>query len=125
MDLNQVTLPALDVAEARAFYETLGFRLIVEALPRYVRFTAPEGESTLSVEQVAVLGSGPGPVTFLECTRLDETVARLRAAGISFDSLPTDQPWLWREARLKDPAGNRLCLYSAGPNRRSPPWKVE
>lgn len=124
VELNQVTLPALDVAEARAFYEALGFRLIVDALPRYVRFTAPDGESTLSVEQVAALGTGPGPVVFLECARLDETVARLRAAGIHFDSPPTDQPWLWREARLRDPAGNALCLYLAGPNRRSPPWKV-
>src|SRR3989442_5453961 len=46
------------------------------------------------------------------------------AAGIQFDSAPTDQPWLWREARLRDPAGNSLCLYSAGPNRRHPPWRV-
>lgn len=28
---------------------------------------------------------------------------------------------LWREARLRDPAGNALCLFFAGPNRRDPP----
>jgi catechol 2,3-dioxygenase-like lactoylglutathione lyase family enzyme len=124
MNLNQVTLPAADVAAAAGFYQRLGFRLIVDALPRYVRFECPEGESTLSVEQVPELGAGPGPVLYLECVHLDETVERLTAAGIQFDSAPTDQPWLWREARLRDPAGNFLCLYSAGPNRRQPPWRV-
>ena len=49
---------------------------------------------------------------------------RLAAEGIRFDSLPTDRPWLWREARLRDPAGNALCLFFAGPNRRDPPWRV-
>ncbi|HEY7216351.1 MAG TPA: VOC family protein, partial [Thermoanaerobaculia bacterium] len=110
---------------AAAFYRKLGLRLIVDALPRYVRFECPDGESTLSVEQVAELGTGPGPVVYLECSDLDGAVARLVSEGIRFDSQPTDQPWLWREARLRDPAGNRLCLFRAGPNRRHPPWRVE
>jgi catechol 2,3-dioxygenase-like lactoylglutathione lyase family enzyme len=125
MNLNQVTLPAVDVAEAAQFYQRLGFRLIVDARPRYVRFECPEGESTLSLEHVPALGTDPSPVVYLECQRLDETVARLIAAGIRFDSGPTDQSWLWREARLRDPAGNGLCLYWAGDNRRYPPWRVE
>jgi hydroxymethylpyrimidine/phosphomethylpyrimidine kinase len=62
---------------------------------------------------------------YFECARLDETVERLVAAGIQFDSLPTDQPWLWREARLRDPAGNPWCLYSTGSDDRYPPWRVE
>ncbi|HET9038909.1 MAG TPA: VOC family protein [Gemmatimonadales bacterium] len=124
MNLNQVTLPARDVAAAADFYRRLGLRLIVDALPRYVRFECPDGESTLSVEQVAELGAGPGPVIFLECDDLDGTVERLVAAGIRFDTPPADQPWLWREARLRDPAGNALCLFRAGRNRRDPPWRV-
>jgi catechol 2,3-dioxygenase-like lactoylglutathione lyase family enzyme len=32
MNLNQVTLPAVDVAAAAGFYQRLGFRLIVDAL---------------------------------------------------------------------------------------------
>ena len=61
---------------------------------------------------------------YLECADLDGTVGRLVKEGIRFDSLPTDRPWLWREARLRDPAGNALCLFFAGPNRRDPPWRV-
>ena len=32
--------------------------------------------------------------------------------------------WLWREARLRDPSGNVVCLYHAGDYRRHPPWRV-
>jgi catechol 2,3-dioxygenase-like lactoylglutathione lyase family enzyme len=124
-NLNQVTLPAVDVAAAVGFYQRLGFRLIVDALPLYVRFECPEGDSTFSLEYVPVCGGGPCPIVYFECRQLDETVVQLKAAGIQFDGVPTDQPWLWREVRLQDPAGNSLCLYSAGPNRRYPPWRVD
>jgi predicted enzyme related to lactoylglutathione lyase len=124
MNLNQVTLPAVDLAAGVAFYQRLGLRLIVDALPRYARLECPDGESTLSLEQVTQLGSGPSPVVYLECADLDTTVERLTAEGIRFDTPPTDQPWLWREARLRDPAGNALCLFYAGRNRRDPPWRV-
>ncbi|HEX3276703.1 MAG TPA: VOC family protein [Gemmatimonadales bacterium] len=124
MNLNQVTLPARELAPVVAFYRQLGLRLIVDALPRYVRFECPDGGSTLSLERVAELGQGPAPIVYLECDDLDGTVERLVAAGVRFDSLPADQPWLWREARLRDPAGNALCLFRAGRNRREPPWRV-
>ena len=125
MNLNQVTLPALDLVPAVAFYQRLGLRLIVEDLPHYARFECPDGESTLSLEQMSERVAGPGPVVYFECEDLDVTVRNLSAAGIQFDSLPTDQPWLWREARLQDPEGNPLCLYWAGRNRRYPPWRVD
>jgi hypothetical protein len=34
------------------------------------------------------------------------------------------QPWLWREAHMRDPDGNSLCLFTAGKNRKYPPWRV-
>jgi GNAT superfamily N-acetyltransferase/predicted enzyme related to lactoylglutathione lyase len=124
VNLNQVTLPAREVAPVAEFYQRLGLRLIVDALPRYVRLECPDGGGTLSVEQAAEERGGAGAVVYLECRDLDETVARLAATGVTFDGPPTDQPWLWREARLRDPAGNALCLYHAGTHRRHPPWRV-
>ena len=123
MNLNQVTVGCDDVETSVAFYRALGLKLIVKDV-HYARFECPDGESTLSVEQTAELGSGAAPLVYLECTDLDGTVERLVSEGVHFDSPPTDQPWLWREARLRDPAGNALCLFHAGPNRRNPPWRV-
>jgi len=124
MNLNQVTLPAVELGPSVSFYRRLGLRLIVEDPPRYARFECPHGESTLSVEVSGSRAEGDGAVVYFECEDLDRTVERLRADGVAFDSLPEDKPWLWREARLRDPAGNALCLYRAGRNRRHPPWRI-
>jgi catechol 2,3-dioxygenase-like lactoylglutathione lyase family enzyme len=124
MNLNQVTLPCADVARAAAFYRRLGFVQIVESLPRYARFECPEGGATFSLHQVQSLPSDSGVVVYFECADLDADCARLVEAGVVFESLPADQPWLWREAYLRDPDGNRLCLFHAGRNRRHPPWRL-
>jgi hydroxymethylpyrimidine/phosphomethylpyrimidine kinase len=114
--LNQITLAASDHAASLDFYRTLGLELIVDAAPDYARFVAPGG-ATLSIHR----GTAG---TYFECNDLDAEVARLQKAGVTFDKLPTDQPWLWKEAWTRDPAGNAICLYTAGENRRFPPWRV-
>jgi catechol 2,3-dioxygenase-like lactoylglutathione lyase family enzyme len=123
--LNQVTLKAGDVGACTEFYERLGLLLIVDSRPRYVRFECPDGHSTFSVELAARPASGEGSEVYFECDDLDATVERLKRRGIEFEHDPRDQPWLWREARLRDPAGNVIVLYHAGPNRRFPPWRVD
>ena len=123
MELNQVTLPALDVVASVAFYRRLGFELIVDA-PHYARFKATVGDATFSVHAVDTLHATPQTVVYFECAALDEQVAALKARGVVFEQDPRDEPWLWREARLRDPAGNVLCLYHAGENRLDPPWRV-
>lgn len=62
---------------------------------------------------------------YIECKDLDLKVAGLIEKGIQFDEKPTDKPWLWREARLKDVDGNKLILFYGGENRRNPPWKIK
>lgn len=66
-----------------------------------------------------------GAVICFEHERLDERVSRLTAAGVAFEQDPVDQPYLWREAQLRDPSGNRIKLYRADQNRRHPPWRVD
>lgn len=123
MNLNQVTVPSTDVARAVAFYQRLGLTLIVLDLPGYARFECPNG-ATFSVHRNERQSSNGGPVVYFECDDLDETVRRLHAAGVELDTLPQDQPWLWREAYLRDPDGNVICLFHAGRNRRYPPWRL-
>ena len=122
MRLNQVTVGCTDYAASVAFYRTLGLTQIVDAPPDYARFETPAGE-TFSIHRVDAVRDA-STVIYFEIDALDEAVAALRDAGISVDSGPREERWGWREARLRDPAGNRLCLYHAGEYRRFPPWRI-
>ncbi len=127
MRLNQVTAPASDLEASIAFYQLLGLRLIVKS-DHYARFELPKGEATFSLH----LAEGPipranAPQLYFELSDvgLDAEVARLKANGVTCENEPKAQSWLWREAWLRDPAGNSICLYYAGENRRFPPWRVD
>lgn len=124
MNLNQITVPSLDLTKSIPFYEKLGLQLIVKALPHYARFVCPDGNATFSLHQVEKLPTGDGISVYFECENLDDYVSLLIQKGITFDEMPSDRNWLWREARLKDVDGNQLILYFAGENRLNPPWKV-
>lgn len=124
MNLNQITLPSLNLEKAVVFYKTLGFNLIVDSIPRYARFECPNGDSTFSLHLVDKLPNGIGISVYFEVENLAETINELTHKGITFDQLPTEQPWLWEEAYLKDPDGNQLILFTAGENRKNPPWRI-
>jgi catechol 2,3-dioxygenase-like lactoylglutathione lyase family enzyme len=125
MNLNQITVPVSDVERSIQFYEKLGLRLIVKSPPTYSRFECPEGNSTFSLHLAEKLPVSEGIWVYFEVDNLDEFVQTLIGKGIVFDELPNDKPWLWREARLKDPDSNQIILYFAGGNRTNPPWRIE
>jgi catechol 2,3-dioxygenase-like lactoylglutathione lyase family enzyme len=125
MRLNQVTFPSTDVARAVEFYKKLGLVLIVDSVPRYARFVCPDGDETFSIHRVDIVAKGEKPVVYFECDDLDGAVAKLEQLGILFETKPVDQTWLWREAYLRDPDGNQICLFSAGENRLNPPWRIK
>jgi len=124
MNLNQITIPSLDLTKSIPFYEALGLTLIVKSLPRYARFICPDGQSTFSIQQTEQRPIGNGIHIYFECENLDDIVQTLVSKGFIFNEQPKDKPWLWREAGLKDPDGNQLILYYAGENRLNPPWKI-
>ena len=124
MNLNQITVPSLNVEKSIVFYEKLGLKLIVKSLPNYARFECPDGNSTFSIHLVTKLPEGDGVYVYFECDDLDEKVEHLKNSGIQFDQEPTDERWLWREARLKDLDGNQLILFYGGENRLNPPWRI-
>ena len=123
MNLNQITLPVKNMSQAAIFYRALGFTQIVDT-PHYARFECPDGGSTFSLS----LDDGDfnnGAVIYFEHEQLDHWVSDLKQKGIEFVQEPRDQSYLWREAILYDPSGNKIKLYWAGDNRTNPPWRVE
>ena len=123
MNLNKVTLPVKDMEPAVAFYLKLGFTQIVDS-PHYARFECPKGTSTFSLS----LEDGSfnnGATIYFEHEALEDWVKKLQSKGIEFEQLPTEQRYLWKEAILRDPSGNKIKLYWAGENRLDPPWRVE
>lgn len=123
VELNQVTLPCTDYEESVQFYRRLGLRQIVDSPPRYSRFETVSG-TTFSLHKVETSTGASEVVIYFEVEDVDERVRDLERQGFKFESEPTDQIWLWREAYLRDPAGNMLCIYHAGESRRFPPWRV-
>ena len=121
--LNHVTVTGLDYDRSVAFYRMLGLRQIVDNPPDYARFETAGG-ATFSVQIVPGETIVPTTAVYLECDDLDDQVDRLARAGVSFEHGPQNQPWMWREARLHDPAGNIIFLYKAGEARRFPPWRI-
>ncbi|MGH9946122.1 MAG: VOC family protein [Pyrinomonadaceae bacterium] len=133
MNLNQVTIYSEKTIETVEFFQKLGLVLIVDSLPRYARLECPDGDSTLSINisddenaETRPVGSVPSDsiTLYFECEHLDEEVSRLKSLGLDFDEDPTDRDWLWRQAYLKDPNGNKICLFYAGHNRKNPPWRL-
>jgi len=122
MNLNQITIPVSDLQASILFYQKLGLLKIVDA-PHYARFVCPEGNSTFSlhITKDPILS---GVWIYFEAEQLDIRVEELINEGIEFEEKPENKPWLWREARLKDPDGHQLILYYAGKNRIDPPWKI-
>lgn len=123
MDLNQVTLPVSNMDDAVSFYLTLGFTQIVDTT-HYARFECPDGGATFSLS----LETGEfqnGAVIYFEHEALEEWVRQLQVKGIQFEQEARDASYLWKEAVLYDPSGNKIKLYWAGENRLNPPWRVE
>jgi hydroxymethylpyrimidine/phosphomethylpyrimidine kinase len=121
--LNQVTVTGTNYARSVEFYKKLGLKQIVDNPPDYARFETAGG-ATLSVQidpEEKIIAT---TAIYLECDDLDERVEKMARNGLAFEHGPRNQPWMWREARLRDPDGNIIFLYKAGEARRFPPWRM-
>lgn len=127
MRLNHITIVVTDFERSKAFYTRFGLQQIVDAPPRYARFIVPGNGATFSIEVTADARSlGPEQAQiFFECDDVDGAYEELKAKGFAFDQPPTDMPYLWREAWLRDPDNHDIRIYRAGENRRNPPWRMK
>jgi hydroxymethylpyrimidine/phosphomethylpyrimidine kinase len=105
--LNQITVTGTEYARSVDFYRRLG-----------------AGGVTLSVQIDPDERIIATTAIYFECDDLDERVEQLARSGLTFEHGPRNQPWMWREARLRDPDGNIIFFYKAGENRRFPPWRM-
>lgn len=125
--LNQVTLGAIDMAASVKFYEQLGLTLIVDSAPRYVRLEFPSHDGvepdTLSLH-AAEGDFAPNPNWPLIYFEVDDVASFLRDVGITPENPPELKSYLWTEADILDPSGNRIRIFKAGEARRFPPWRV-
>ncbi|MGN6057337.1 MAG: bifunctional hydroxymethylpyrimidine kinase/phosphomethylpyrimidine kinase [Sphingomicrobium sp.] len=122
--LNQVTVTGTNYERSVEFYRKLGLKQIVDNPPDYARFETAGG-ATFSIQidpEEKIIAT---TAVYLECDDLDERVELLARSGLAFEHGPRNQPWMWREARLRDPDGNIVFLYKAGEARRFPPWRIE
>jgi hydroxymethylpyrimidine/phosphomethylpyrimidine kinase len=122
--LNQVTVTGTNYERSVEFYRRLGLKQIVDNPPDYARFETAGG-ATFSVQidpEEKILAT---TAIYLECDDLDQRVEQLARSGLAFEHGPRNQPWMWREARLRDPDGNIIFLYKAGEARRFPPWRIQ
>lgn len=123
--LNQVTVTGTNYRRSVEFYRKLGLKQIVDSPDTgYARFETAGGV-TMSVQidpEEKILAT---TAIYLECDDLDQRVEQLARSGIAFEHGPRNQPWMWREARLRDPDGNIIFFYKAGEARRFPPWRME
>ncbi len=123
--LNQVTVTGTNYGRSVDFYRRLGLPQIVDSPDTgYARFETAGGV-TLSVQIDPDEKIVATTAIYLECDDLDERVELLARSGIAFEHGPRNQPWMWREARLRDPDGNIIFFYKAGENRRFPPWRMD
>jgi hydroxymethylpyrimidine/phosphomethylpyrimidine kinase len=122
--LNQVTVTGTNYERSVDFYRRLGLVQIVDSPENgYARFETAGGV-TFSVQidpEEKIIAT---TAIYLECDDLDERVEQLARSGIAFEHGPRNQPWMWREARLRDPDGNIIFFYKAGEHRRFPPWRI-
>lgn len=122
--LNQVTVTGTDYDKMVTFYRALGLKQIVDSRENsYARFES-DGGATFSIQVDPNETVSETTAIYFECDDLDARVERLARSGIPFEHGPRGQPWMWREARLRDPSGNTIFLYRAGEARRFPPWRM-
>jgi hydroxymethylpyrimidine/phosphomethylpyrimidine kinase len=123
--LNQVTVTGTNYERSVDFYRRIGLTQIVDSPDTgYARFETGGGV-TFSVQIDPDEKIIATTAIYLECDDLDTRVEQLARSGIAFEHGPRNQPWMWREARLRDPDGNIIFFYKAGENRRFPPWRMD
>lgn len=121
---HTIDIVVADMGAALAFYRTLGLPVpIGEEDADQVQVATPGGATLGFLTETMMTGHDPHwirpvgqRVTFAcrcdSAEEVDETYARVTAAGHEGRQAPWDSPWGQRYAMLGDPDGNRVDLFA-------------
>jgi catechol 2,3-dioxygenase-like lactoylglutathione lyase family enzyme len=123
-ELNAIGIVVSDMARSIGFYRALGLDVpetpgeghVDTFLPNGVRFMLDTEETVRSFRPDWTRESGNQLGLAFECgsaAEVDETYARLTAAGHQGEKPPWDAFWGQRYAQLQDPDGVPVDLYAA------------
>ncbi len=111
--ISYVEIPAVDAAKSAAFYETVfGWNIRVNGEHR--SFADPSGDMIGGFSTDVPVGREPGLLVYMYVDRIDETLAKITDAGGEVVRAPYPEGELW-VATFRDPAGNVLGVWQAGP----------
>jgi len=74
MNLNQITIPVLDVEKLIQFYQKLGLKLIVHSTSHYARLECGNGGTTFLLHKVENNNQNSGIWIYFEIDNLDEKI---------------------------------------------------
>jgi catechol 2,3-dioxygenase-like lactoylglutathione lyase family enzyme len=122
--LNAIGIVASDMARSIRFYRLLGLDVpetpgeghVDTLLPNGVRFMLDTEDTMRSFRAEWERATGNQVALALECAspvEVDETYARVTAAGFDGEKEPWDAFWGQRYAQLRDPDGVPVDLYAA------------
>ena len=122
--LNAIGIVASNMAESIRFYRLVGLDVpetpdeghVDTFLPNGVRFMLDNEETVRSFKEDWQRATGNQIGLALECesaAEVDETFARVVAAGFDGEKEPWDAFWGQRYAQLRDPDGVPVDLYAS------------
>ena len=111
--LSYIQIPAVDVRASGAFYEAV-FGWTVRGDERHLSFTDASGELIGAWVSDRVASAEPGHLPYISVEGIDRTLEQIEAHGGQVVRPPYPEGDLW-VATFRDPAGNVLGVWQAGP----------
>jgi predicted enzyme related to lactoylglutathione lyase len=112
--LSYLAIPAVNKRQSAVFYEkVLGWNVEERATDDF-RFSDGTGHLIGQWEIDGVISRDPGLLAYFYVDHIDNAVALVAAHGGEVVKAPYPEGDLW-VARVRDPAGNLIGLWHAGP----------
>lgn len=105
-------LAAADISKAKQFYaEILGLEVVMDQ--GWIVTLAASGQMAPQISIASEGGSGTEvPDLSVEVDDLDEALRRVRAAGITVEYGPANEPWRVRRFYVRDPLGRLVNVLT-------------